>query len=185
VPLEQLRDEGWARVSFDGFATVLEAVDVPLELTQSGTVIAMSSVAAAESVMGLWADVVHPNSAMRARVGGESVISELSLGASAHYVLTTHVGSRRMAVLTKDRVAAELIGRSLIRLREAPLGVEAVGPWEEPTVQHLIEIGAGITSATALRLKVVGEGIGDNEIEPLRQLAEWLGCRIDGAGMTT
>lgn len=181
LAVEPLGDEGWARVSFDGLPTMLEYVDVPLEVTQSGSVIALSSCATGAGCVSLWRDVVHSNSAMRASVGGEASLAELALAVRATYLLTGQVGSLRIAALVEDHVVAELVAFGLYRLREEPTGVEAVGPWEERTVQHLVEIGGGATSASQITLRVVGSAVDDNHHEPLLRLAELLGCRLEHA----
>ena len=176
---EPLGDEGWARVSFDRFPSVFDTVDLPLEIVQSGSVIALSNCATPDGCLAIWNDVVHPNSAMRARVGQAAAQAELSLAVQATYLLTGHVGSLRLAVLTQDRIVAELLALGLYRLREEPLGIEAGGPWEAATVQHLVEAGGGASAAAQLTIRTVGPWMSDNLPQPLQRLGELLGCQIE------
>jgi len=179
IPVEPLGDEGWVRVALDGMPTTLMSVDVPIELMQSGTVIALSTSATDAGCVSLWNDAVHPNSAMRAQVGGAATVAELALAVDATYLLTGQSGSLRIAALARDRIVAELVAFALYRLREESTGVEAIGPWEERTVQHLIEVGGGVSSAAQVTLSVVGSANTDGHRASIARLAELLGCRID------
>jgi hypothetical protein len=169
-----LDDTGWNRVEFGDRSSILESSDLPAALYADATIVALSRPAGAGSI-GLWTDIVHPNTSLRARVAGNAV-AELAMAVDAHYLVAGQIGSAWMVALATPAIVAELIARAYERLRDRLEGIESTGPWEDNGVQHLFTLGDASTETTDLVLDTwlednAGEGIA-------RQLAEMLGWRL-------
>lgn len=165
---------GWNRVTLGERSLILEYADVPAELHDGQTVIALSS-PNRDGCIALWSDVVHPNTALRARMAPESVV-ELSAAIDARYLLVGEVGMSWFAIWASTGIAAELVARGIERLRERSQGIETPGPWEDAGVQHLFGLGDGTSNAASLVLRVRLE---DNvHMGMARQLSELLGWRL-------
>jgi hypothetical protein len=169
-----LGEAGWNRVEFGDRSLILENSDMPAALYDDATVVALSRPAGAGSI-GLWTEIVHPNTSLRARVAGNAV-AELSMAVDARYLVAGQFGSAWMGALAAPAIIAELIARGYERLRDLLDGVESTGPWEDNRVQHLFALGDAGTETTDLALDTwlednAGDGIA-------RQLAEMLGWRL-------
>ncbi len=169
-----LGETGWNRVEFGDQSLILENCDLPAALYEDASVVALSRPAGAGSI-GLWTEVVHPNTSLRARVAGDSV-AELSMAVHARYLVAGQIGSLWLIALAEPAIVAELIARGYERLRGRLDGIESIGPWEYNGVQHLFALEDTSTGTTNLALDTwlednAGEGIA-------RQLAEMLGWQL-------
>ena len=62
-----LGSDGWDRVVFGDHTLVLEHADIPANLQDEQSIIVISE-PGHSGCLGLWSDVVHPNTALRVRV---------------------------------------------------------------------------------------------------------------------
>lgn len=176
----RLGDAGWNRVVFGDRSLVLEHADLPAELFGGDSVIALSS-PAGDGVLGLWTDVVHPNSALRARVAGNAT-TELASAVAAQYIIAGQVGSYWIVAVAAPAIVAELLAKGIERLRERLRGYETPGPWEDRGVQHLAWVGHAGQSALNLALRVsVSDTAGERIAWQLSEMLGWI-LEIDAVG---
>ncbi len=145
---------GWDRVVFGDRTLVLEHADVPANLRGEQSILVISE-PGHSGCLGLWSDVVHPNTALRVRVSPQADV-ELASAFNATYLLISSVGSVWVAGVTDVPIVAELLARGIERTRERLRGIEAPGPWEDSGIQHLsqIEHNALIGSKLVLRVRL-------------------------------
>ena len=166
-----LGSAGWTRVEFGERSLILEHADLPNELFDGSTVVALST-PAGDGVAGLWTEFAHPNTRLRTRTATHAGI-ELSSAIAARYLVFAEIGSLWFIAEAAPAIVAELIGRGIERLRERLGGFETPGPWEDPAVQHLSNLTDPRAFPTDLALRV---SLVDNGGERLaRQLSEMLG----------
>ncbi len=173
--VEILGSTEWNRVEFGDRSLILENGDFPAELFSDSTVIGLSRPTNGGSIAS-WTQIVHPNTALRARASGNAIV-ELSLAVDARYIVCGQIGSMWLVALAEPAIAAELMARGLEHLRERVRGIETIGPWEDAGVQHLCSLGEAGPETIDL---VLDACLPDNASEDIaRQLAEMLGMKLN------
>jgi len=176
---------GWYRVVLGDRSRILEHADVPAELHDDSRVVALSA-PAGRGCLALWGEIVHPNTALRARLAPGSIV-ELSAAVDACYLLVGQVGPSWLAAWSSSAIAAELVARGMERLRERLLGHETPGPWEDTGIQHLTGMDDDGLTAADLAVRIRLEDNADGDVA--RRLGEMLSWRLvfvddDEAGET-
>ncbi|MDQ3547288.1 MAG: hypothetical protein M3439_00575 [Chloroflexota bacterium] len=176
---------GWNRVVLGDCSRILEHADLPTELHDSSSVVALSA-PVGRGCLALWGEIVHPNTALRARLAPGSIV-ELSAAVNASYLLVGQIGPSWLAARSSSAIAAELVARGLERLRERLRGLETPGPWEDAGIQHLTGVDQDGLSVADLVVRVRLEDNADGD--DARRLGEMLGWRLafvddDEAGET-
>jgi hypothetical protein len=165
----------WFRITLSNQSSILPFIDIPADLRTSSHVI-LASKLTRRSALAIWRHLVHPNSALRAAPAGMRAIAEFSLATQATYVFTIRRSDGWVAVYSNDRIASELLAVGLARLDEDRSGIEAEGPWEEPHIQHLTELAAGIRLASEL---IIHANVHNNDArQHVNALAELLGGSV-------
>lgn len=172
---------GWVRATGTHFRT-LTHVDIPAELALDQLVVVLTASSSVEGVIAAWNRIVHPNSALRARVAGDGAIADLALAVPTTYIILLNDREPGVIAVANGPLAGELVALGVARLAEQAQGIEAEGPWEDIRVQRLVEasIGAGVSPALSLDAVVP-----DNESQEwMARLAGTLGCRLDITDIT-
>ncbi len=132
-------DDRWARITgLDG--AWLRWVDVPASIAAARNVVTVTAPGGPAGVARLWLDVVHPNTAIRARPLPRAGAVELAVWLPARWVLRLAVGVEPLVAVTASAVMAELLALGLARMAESSVGIEAITPWEDVGVQRLFEL---------------------------------------------
>jgi hypothetical protein len=179
----RLGQAGWDRVRLAQPNTALDDVFVPCELADAGVLIAFVDVNDRAGALGIWRQVVHRYSRLRAGVASLRITTAVDLAApfSARYVLdlSSDRAVRALSGLawTDDIVAAELIVLAMRTVRDREAGIETLSPWEDARVQAAAERGMGVAGGNALVVRVE---VGDNRAGRLAErISELLGCRVE------
>jgi hypothetical protein len=96
--------------------------------------------------IGIWSQFARTLERFGARASDEreGLSAEIALGMVARrYLIAARVRGMTFASASPDPIAAELIGRALLRLRRTSDDA-MVAPWEEPLVQRAAELGLGV-----------------------------------------
>ena len=165
---------GWTRVNFGDRSIVLHDADLPVELYGESSLLALSAPKTA-GCLGLWSEIAHPNTSLRARVSGNAIV-ELAMAVDARYLIVGQVGPLWLAVITAPAITAELVARAIQHLPEPFSGTESIGPWEDAGVQHLSALGEASQETTNLVLDVRLEDTSDDGIA--HRLTEMLGWQF-------
>jgi hypothetical protein len=165
---------GWRRVIFGQRSLILNDVDLPAELFTGQRNVLLSR-PSGRGCLSAWAALAHPNTQLRASVSGHAPI-ELAMGVTADYLLLGEDNGRTVAIHTTTAITAELAARAIERLGPRRRGFESVGPWEEPSIQHLAELGEATPAVMRLAVRLAVE---DNAGERIgREIAEMLGWTV-------
>lgn len=155
--------------------SILRFVDIPAGIANARSVVILSEPRGPSGVARLWLDVVHPNTAVRARaLRGDGAV-ELAAWMPATWILRWAAGPGALIAVTRSAVMAELVAFGIARLAERDAGIEAITPWEEPGVQRLFELqlqpsDAGTTIRTA--------GGAASDSAQIARLAETIGAIV-------
>lgn len=117
--------------------------------------------------IGIWSQFARTLERFGARASDErqGLSAEIALGMVARrYVLAARVGGSTIVASSPDPVAAELIGRALLRIRSSRVDDTMVAPWEEPIVQRAAELGLGVKTPDDIDL--FASWGGDHRQEP-------------------
>jgi hypothetical protein len=168
-----LGSDGWARIELDVHA-LLDAVYLPLEVERADFVLAVA--AGDAGVLGFWDHVVHPHSALQARVGGDRARMDLVAAAAATYVFTLGPRAAPLIAWADDPVAAELTLLAARYLADEQDGYEQRLPWEDARVQAAVERGLGVASHHDVRICAQLEPTAAGAFAYTQALARVLGC---------
>ncbi|HEX5164107.1 MAG TPA: hypothetical protein VFV93_01825 [Thermomicrobiales bacterium] len=135
IDVVTLGASGWDRIMLGDRSSILDAVDLPAELYDDVTVVALTTPAGAGAA-GVWTEFVHPNTRLRARVVEHGAI-ELAAAVDARYLMAGQFGTTWYAAIAAPVIVAEVLARAIERHHERSRGLEAPGPWEDAGVQHL------------------------------------------------
>lgn len=138
TPPELVPAGPWVRLT-DLPGATLDSVSVPRSVADAGVII-VSAPHEPNGVARVLLDVVHPNTAMRARLLPRGGGVELAAWVPAIWILGLPGASERLIAVTRNPLMAELIAMGVARIVEGSRGVEAITAWEEPGVQRLFEL---------------------------------------------
>jgi hypothetical protein len=176
--LTELGQGGWEAVGLAIPGALLGEVYPPAELSGRHLVVPLDD-RKRLTALACWAEVVHPRTALRVRVGSrkDPLAVELSAAVNAGYLLTLRLPDvPPVCAWTTDPTTASLLAlasRWLTERRERP---DRTTPWEHPLVQRAAELGMGPANGGSLTLLLAGQ---DSRLEFAgRELAEVLGCRV-------
>lgn len=96
--------------------------------------------------IGIWSHFARTLERFGARISNEreGLSAEIALGMVARrYLVAARIRGMTFAASSPDPIAAELIGRALLRLRGTQNDA-MVAPWEEPIVQRAAELRLGV-----------------------------------------
>ncbi len=133
--------------------------------------------------IGLWSQFARTLERFGARASNEreGLSAEIALGMVARrYLLAARVRGMTFAASSPDPIAAELIGRALLRLRRTPDDA-MVAPWEEPLVQRAAELGLGVRTPDDIELSTCWGGGPQQEAafaETANELAALIGIDL-------
>ena len=143
----------WIKVNLGKRSDRLESVVFPRTLFDSEMVYAVVNLDRPTGrterqvvAIGIWSQFARTLERFGARASSEreGLSAEIALGMVARrYLIAARVRGMIFAASSPDPIAAELIGRALLRLRRSPDDV-MVAPWEEPLVQRAAELGLGV-----------------------------------------
>ena len=147
------RQGEWIKVGLGNRSDRLDQVVFPRALFDSEMVYAVVNLdrptKAGERpivAIGLWSHFARTLERFGARISNErdGLSAEIALGMVARrYLVAARVRGMTFAASSPDPIAAELIGRALLRLRSTPNDA-MVAPWEEPIVQRAAELRLGV-----------------------------------------
>jgi hypothetical protein len=148
------RRSEWIKVNISKRSDRLDSVVFPRALFDSEMVYAAvnldrPSVRGERQIVaiGIWSQFARTLERFGARASDErqGLSAEIALGMVARrYLLAARVREIVFAAASPDPIAAELIGRALLRLRANREDDAMVAPWEEPIVQRAAELGLGV-----------------------------------------
>jgi len=133
--------------------------------------------------IGLWSQFARTLERFGARASNEreGLSAEIALGMVARrYLLAARVRGLTFAASSPDPIAAELIGRAMLRLRRNPDDA-MVAPWEEPLVQRAAELGLGVRTPDDIELSTCWSGGPQQEAafaETANELAALIGIDL-------
>jgi len=147
------RRSEWIKVNLGKRSDRLDSVVFPLSLFESEMVYAAVNLDRPRGrgerqivAIGIWSQFARTLERFGARASNErdGLSAEIALGMVARrYLVAARVRGMTFAASSPDPIAAELIGRALLRLRQTPDDA-MVAPWEEPIVQRAAELGLGV-----------------------------------------
>ncbi|MCO5176561.1 MAG: hypothetical protein M9890_06275 [Thermomicrobiales bacterium] len=137
--LPSANTSGWVRLT-DLAGASLTSADMRADAASTPEILMVSRPHERSGAAHAADALFHPNTRLRAAALPQDGSVELTAWAAPTWVIVIQSPQTSIACVTQSAVLAELLALGAYRLTEKSHSIEAVSPWEEPTVQRLFEL---------------------------------------------
>lgn len=176
----------WTAVPLSPLSEAMSCAILPSHLLATDSLVLINDVRHSDKLrpplaLGIWRQFLHPKQRLLVNLAARRLSIDAEIGALIRpraIILLPYWSQGALAVVSSDRIAAELVGLAIHQATRHP-AVASVGPWEDSIVQHATELDLGIRLPADLIIEWRWLGASDSEQEAeLARLTDTVSSRL-------
>lgn len=176
----------WTSVPLSPLSGAMSHAILPDRLLAADSLVLINDVRHSDELrpplaLGIWRQYLHPKQRLLVNLASRRLPIDAEIGALIRpraIILLPYWSQGTLAVVSSDRIAAELVGLAIHQATRHPFAA-AAGPWEDPIVQRATELHLGVRLPADLIIEWRWLEVSDSEREAdLARLADVVSSRL-------
>ncbi len=176
----------WTSVPLSPRSDVMSHAILPDLLLKADSLVLINDVRHADELrpplaLGIWRQYLHPKQRLLVNLAARRLPIDADISAVIRpraIILLPYWSQGALAVVSSDRIAAELVGLAIHQATRHPFAA-TTGPWEDPIVQRATELDLGVRLPADLIIEWRWLGASDSVREAeLARLADVVSSRL-------